>query len=223
MFIDFDLDETSANTLNLDETSQGDLDNWFEPEAPSAVEASENEAFDSLDTSEDWLESQTTETEALGVEEFNLSSLEELEATPSFNSLDDLFDADPEATEASAANNVLEFEDFSSSQASTTTDSWDNGLEEASLMPSTDSFADISDSLFDEEELFELETTPTNQVTDSDISVNWQESEIDSLLGDEASEDIEALDFASVDVDSLNLEEDFSSEASAEGFSFEEM
>jgi chemosensory pili system protein ChpA (sensor histidine kinase/response regulator) len=211
-FIDFDLDETSANSLNLDEASEGDLDNWFEPEAPSVAEASE-----------DWLESRTTETEALGLEEFNLSSLEEPDANPSFNSLDDLFDADLEVTETSAANNALEFEDFSSSESSATTDSWDSGLEEASLMPSIDSFADLSDSLFNDEELFELDTTETNQVTDSDISVNWQESEIDSLLGDEASEDIEALDFASVDVDSLNLEEDFSSEASAEGLSFEEM
>ncbi|MBD1809633.1 response regulator [Microcoleus sp. FACHB-SPT15] len=220
-FIDFDLDETPANALNLDETSEGDLDNWFGTEAPLVAEASENEAFDSLETSEDWLESQTTETEALGLEEFNLSSLEELDANPSFNSLDDLFDTDPEATETSAANNILEFEDFSSTEASATTDSWDSELEEASIMSFIDNFADISE--FNDEELFEQETTETNQVTDSDISLNWQESDIDSLLGDEASEDIEPLDFASVDVDSLNLEEDFVSTTSAEGFRFEEM
>ncbi|HEY9794807.1 MAG TPA: Hpt domain-containing protein, partial [Leptolyngbyaceae cyanobacterium] len=231
---DFDIDATSTSPFNFDfdEERNGDMDDLFENESSSLVEASQNDAFNDSEDFDDLLGQQTADTEeALAVEGLGLELIEELEATPNIEGLDDFLDV-ADVTDTSVEDNSLDFDDFSIFEQSAAVDNGEavqDTFEEQLLDTSTDdyseifsvaaaseleaeSLADNSESLFDTDDdaLFERE---------AETAQNVAADNLEALFGDETSEDTDALNLPSVEMEALNFEEDlFGGEASSQGW-----
>ena len=230
----FDIDATSTSPFNFDfdEERNGDMDDLFENESSSLVEASQNDAFNDSEDFDDLLGQQTADTEeALAVEGLGLDLIEELEATPNIEGLDDFLDV-ADVTDTSVEDNSLDFDDFSIFEQSAAVDNGEavqDTFEEQLLDTSTDdyseifsvaaaseleaeSLADNSESLFDTDDdaLFEME---------AETAANVAADNLEALFGDETSEDTDALNLPSVEMEALNFEEDlFGGEASSQGW-----
>ncbi len=273
--LDFDLDTTSTSPFNVDQENDGDMDDWFDKEALSSAEASEEAGFNSLENLDDWFGSQTapdalgadnielesveasqwadfnslenvddlfgsqtapdalgadsielesveasqwagfnslenvddlfgsqTAPDALAAQSIELESLAESEAIHDVDTLDDFLDIDLQASDTSGVDSPLEFEEFSLFQTSDDTSGVDSPLE------------------FEEFSLFQ-----TSEATDDSefgVSSNLQASDWESLWSNETSGDIDALDFSLVDLDTLNVDEDFfASQVSSQELDFE--
>ncbi len=189
---DFDLDDTSSNFFNFDE-EPNEEDNLFGQEASSSVETPAPVAFDAQDDFGDlFAPQQTTDLDALTFEGLDLESFAESEIQD-FDAFNDFFDGETDDT--SNVEALSEFDEFTlfdtpltpplahpeaSAQIEATVEENRLDVEQTEA----ESFADISEFLFDSES----ETAQTPEVAADDI---------DSLLDEETEAE-----------DSLNFEED---------------